>query len=68
MSKATNILKIKFIDGEELVISDVEDWGETDSGDYYLTRFGFDTYFSAKQIKYIGRKFDLDNEQRGAWS
>ena len=68
MSKATNIIKVKFIDGEELTISDVEDYGQTDDGDYYLTRFGYDMYFTARQIKYIGRKFDLDNQQKGAWS
>lgn len=63
MSKTTSNLLIKFKDGEELRIDSVEGWGVTGDGDYYIRRYGRESYFSHDSIKYIGAAFDLENRQ-----
>lgn len=61
----TSIIKIKFIDNTELVVSDVDDFGyNSDTGVYYVRRFGYRIFFNPKQVKYIGREFDINNEPR----
>ena len=49
------IVTIKFIDGEKLCFSDVEDYGFS-SGQMvvYVKRNGIKAFFVASQVKYIG--------------
>ena len=61
MGKTLSNLLIKFRDGEELRIDGVEDWGATEDGDYYITRYGRDSYFLHDSVKYIGPAVDLEN-------
>ena len=65
---AVNDMIVIFKDGHTMEFSDVEAYGSTDDGDYYLTRFGYDIYINSSEVRLIGRKFDVQNQKRGAWS
>lgn len=58
-------VKIKFVDNSEIVISDANNFGyNKETGVYYVARFGHNIFFNPKQVKYIGREFDINNEPR----
>ena len=58
-------VKIKFIDGSEMVITDADNYGyNIDSQTYYVIRFGAKIFFNPSQVKYIGREFDINNAPR----
>lgn len=60
------IVKIKFIDGSEMLIHDVEVYGyDVEAGFYYVKKNGYKSFFNSDQVKYIGRQFDLENMERG---
>lgn len=65
---AVNDMIVIFKDGHTMEFSDIEDYGSTDDGDYYLTRFGYDIYINSSEVRLIGRKFDVQNQKRGSWS
>lgn len=49
------IVTVKFIDGETLCFSNVDDYGFTeDSGVIYVKRNGIKAFFLASHVKYIG--------------
>lgn len=49
------IVTVKFIDGETLCFSDVEDFGfKRDYAIVYVQQNGLNSFFNASQVKYIG--------------
>lgn len=57
-------VKIGFIDGTEKEFTDIDDY-RVDENFIMLIRFGYRMFFNSSQVKYIGRKFDIDNRPRG---
>lgn len=50
------IVTVKFIDGETLCFSDVDDYGfNRDYGVVYVQQNGIRSFFNSSQVKYIGR-------------
>ena len=50
------IVTVKFIDGETLCFSDVEDFGyKMGNTIVYVRQNGLSSFFNASQVKYIGR-------------
>lgn len=58
-------LKIVFVDNDTLILEDVSEYKyHTDIGAYVVAKNGYNQFFNANQIKYIGREFDLNNRER----
>lgn len=61
-------VRVKFVDGEILELKDVHEYGQLDdSEDYYISKNGYDIYLNGREIKYIGRIFDIDNKVLQPW-
>lgn len=57
-------LLIKFIDGEELILKSVTSYGISDDGKRYIVwKNGYNQVFNFASVKYIGRWFDLTNQE-----
>lgn len=54
----------KFIDGEELKLKGVSDYGLED-GYWYVTKNGYRIFLNSSEVKYIGRVFDIENIKVG---
>lgn len=59
-------IKIKFIDGEELYLDNVTDYGIDGGGkNYYAIKNEYKMFLNANEVKYIGRVFDIENVKAG---
>ena len=57
-------VKIGLMDGTEREFTDVDNYKYEENW-VIITRFGYNMFFNASTVKYIGRKFDIDNRPRG---
>lgn len=57
-------LIIKFVDGEELHLTNVTSYKKfTDNAVYSVMKNGYQVFFNCDQVKYIGRWFDITNQE-----
>lgn len=56
-------IHIKFIDGSSLNIIRCEAYGMLEDGSaYYITKNGYNQFYNPRQVKFIGREYDLKEE------
>ena len=59
-------IKIKFIDGEELYLDNVTDYGrDGDRKNYYAIKNEYKMFLNANEVRYIGIVFDIENVKAG---
>ena len=57
-------VKIGFMDGTEKEFTEIDNYKYEENW-VILTRFGYNMFFNASTVSYIGRKFDIDNRPKG---
>lgn len=60
----TNTIVVKFVDGEVLYLDGVTNYlYNYEMGYFVIEKNGYKQFVPAKNVKYIGRKFDLEGDK-----